>query len=230
MSIRLLIVDDQPLIRAGFRTILDSVADIDVVGEATNGRHALELTRRERPDVVLMDIRMPEMDGIAATRAIATDPDLDGVRVLVLTTFEQDDHVVDAVDAGASGFVGKGIDPDALIDAVRVIASGEGLLSPLATKATIAELTRRRRRPASDVGDVLGPLTDREREVMALAATGLTNHDIANELFLSPLTVKTHLNRAMSKLGARDRSQLVVIAYRSGLVDPDPPSDSDRRG
>ena len=217
--IRVLLVDDQALVRAGFRVLLESAGDIAVAGEAATGEEAVTLARETRPDVVLMDIRMPVLDGLAATRRIAGDPDLAGVRVLILTTFEVDEYVFEAVRSGASGFVVKDIEPAELLQAVRVVAGGEALLSPGATRRLIAEFAarpeRRRVPPAA-----LAALTEREREVMALVAAGRSNEEIAAELFVSPATAKTHVSRAMAKLGARDRAQLVVLAYETGLVAP----------
>jgi DNA-binding NarL/FixJ family response regulator len=215
--IRVLLADDQTLIRAGFRVLLGSADDIEVVAEAADGAQAVALARRHRPDVVLMDIRMPEVDGLEATRRIGRDEALAGVKVLILTTFESDEYVYDALQAGASGFVVKDIEATDLLQAVRVIARGDALLSPAITRRLIADIVARHRPPG--VADAaLSELTDREREIMALVATGMSNDEIAGELHLSPLTVKTHVSRAMLKLGARDRAQLVVIAYQSGLV------------
>jgi DNA-binding NarL/FixJ family response regulator len=219
MTIRVVLADDQALIRAGFHVLIDAAADLEVVGEAADGAQAVDVVRRTRADVVLMDVRMPGMDGITATRAITGDDDLAGVKVIVLTTFELDDYVIDAIEAGASGFLGKGVEPGDLLDAIRVVAAGDALLSPRATQAVIAAWARRRAAP-SDAAAVLDVLTDREREVMALVGHGLTNDEIAERLFVSPLTAKTHVNRAMMKLDARDRAQLVVLAFRSGLVRP----------
>ncbi|MCA2217440.1 response regulator [Jidongwangia harbinensis] len=218
MTIRLLLADDQPLIRAGFRMFVDPEPDFEVVGEAGTGREAVELARTARADVVLMDIRMPDMDGIEATRRIAASDDLAGVRVLVLTTFENDDNVVLALRAGASGFLGKQVEPADLIHAVRVVAAGEALLSPTATRGLISHFLTQPSTVALPEAPALGALSDREREVLTLVALGLSNDDIAARLYLSPLTVKTHVNRTMTKLGVRDRAQLVVLAYQSGLV------------
>ncbi len=215
--IRVLLADDQTLIRAGFRVLLTSAEDIEVVAEAADGVQAVAQARRHRPDVVLMDIRMPEMDGLEATRRIGRDESLAAVKVLVLTTFESDEYVYQALQAGASGFVLKDIEASDLLHAVRVIARGDALLSPAITRRLIADVVARGRSPR-DPDPSLSELTDREREIMALVATGLSNDEIAAELHLSPLTVKTHVSRAMLKLGARDRAQLVVIAYQSGLV------------
>ena len=220
-AIRVLLADDQALIRAGFRVLVDSVPDLEVVGEAANGREAVELARSTRADVVLMDIRMPDGDGLAATREIIADDDLAGVKVLVLTTFEIDEYVFEALRAGASGFLGKGVEPAHLIEAIRVVAAGDQLLSPAATSGLIARFLAEPDRTTPPPPALLDILTAREREVVALVATGLSNEDIATKLFVSPLTVKTHANRAMAKLGARDRAQLVVIAFQTGLVRAD---------
>jgi DNA-binding NarL/FixJ family response regulator len=220
MTIRVLLADDQTLIRAGFKVLVDSAADLEVVGEATTGREAVDLARSLRADVVLMDIRMPEMDGIEATRLITADEDLAGVRVLILTTFEIDENVLRALRAGASGFLSKGVEPADLLDAIRVVAAGEALLSPKATRGLIARFLTQPEPGALPAPARLGSLTDREREVLALVAAGLSNDEIAERLYVSPLTAKTHVNRAMTKLGARDRAQLVVIAYQTGLVRP----------
>ncbi len=225
--IRVVLADDQELIRAGFKVLIDSAPDLTVVGEAANGREAIDLLRSERADVVLMDIRMPELDGLAATREICADDDLVGVRVIVLTTFELDDYVVRAVQAGASGFLGKGVSPDDLLAAIRVVAAGDALLSPAATRALMERLSATANEPGDGRdsaggldGSLLAGLTEREKEMTGLAALGLSNDEIAERAYLSPLTVKTHLNRAMMKVGARDRAQLVVLAYQSGLVRP----------
>ena len=217
MTIRVLLADDQALIRAGYKMILDAEPDLEVVGEAVNGRDAVFLARTTRADVVLMDLRMPEVDGIEATRRIAADDDLAGVRILVLTTFENDENVLHAVRAGASGFLGKNVGPDELIHAIRIVAAGDALLSPKATRGLVQHVLDQ---PEPVRATALDQLTDREREVVVLVAHGLSNDDIADRLSLSPLTAKTHVNRAMTKLGARDRAQLVVIAYQNGLVRP----------
>ncbi|MFE0512652.1 response regulator [Streptomyces sp. NPDC058964] len=223
MTIRVLLADDQALLRSAFRVLVDSEPDMEVVGEASDGAQAVRLTGERQPDVVLMDIRMPGTDGLAATRLISADPALADVRVVILTTFEVDDYVVQALRAGASGFLGKGSEPEELLNAIRVAAGGEALLSPTATKGLIARFLAQG--GASDDGDPalsgrLEALTGREREVLVQVAGGQSNDEIAERLEVSPLTVKTHVNRAMAKLGARDRAQLVVIAYESGLVRP----------
>jgi DNA-binding NarL/FixJ family response regulator len=218
MTIRVLLADDQALIRAGFAMIIDAEPDLEVVGEAADGRAAVELARSARADVVLMDIRMPGMDGIAATEHIVADDDLAGVRILILTTFEDDDNVVLALRAGASGFLGKNVEPADLLRAIRLVAAGEALLSPAATRGLVGRFLAQSAPGPVPAPVELGALTEREREVLALVAYGLSNDDIGERLFLSPLTVKTHVNRAMTKLGARDRAQLVVFAYESGLV------------
>jgi DNA-binding NarL/FixJ family response regulator len=220
MTIRVLLADDQTLIRAGFRVLVESAPDLEVVGEATTGREAVAMARSLRADVVLMDIRMPELDGIEATRLITADEDMAGVRVLILTTFEIDENVLRALRAGASGFLSKGVEPSDLLDAIRVVAAGEALLSPKATRSLIARFLDQPEPGALPAPARLDGLTDREREVLSLVAAGLSNDEIAERLYVSPLTAKTHVNRAMTKLGARDRAQLVVIAYQSGLVRP----------
>jgi DNA-binding NarL/FixJ family response regulator len=217
--IKVLLADDQALVRAGFRALLDAQADLTVVGEVADGAAAVEMTRELRPDVVLMDIRMPVLDGLAATREIAADPALATTRVIVLTTFELDEYVFTALRDGASGFLVKDTEPGDLLRAVRVVAAGEALLSPGVTRRLIAEYAARSRQPVTPPRH-LSALTDREREVVALVAMGLTNEEIAGRLVVSPLTAKTHVSRAMIKLGARDRAQLVVLAYESGLVRP----------
>ncbi|MCX4235657.1 response regulator [Streptomyces sp. NPDC020707] len=223
MSIKVLLADDQALLRATFRILIDSCDDMEVVGEASDGAEAVDLTRAHRPDIVLMDIRMPGADGLTATSEICADPKLSATRVLILTTFETEDYVAQALRAGASGFLGKDVTADTLLDGLRTVASGEALLSPGATRTLI---TRFLTSPAP--GGHLAPperlaeLTVREREVMALAAEGKSNTEIAEDLTVSPLTVRTHVHRAMTKLGARDRAQLVVIAYQTGLVQAGP--------
>ncbi|KIF66478.1 LuxR family transcriptional regulator [Streptomyces sp. AcH 505] len=216
--IRVLLADDQSLVRAGFRALLDAQPDIEVVGEAADGEAALRAVRELRPDVVLMDIRMPVLDGLAATRRITEDTPLDGVRVVMLTTFELDEYVFEAIRSGASGFLVKDTEPDELLRAVRAVVDGAALLSPGVTRRLIAEFASRSKAPTDQVG--LGELTEREREVMALVGIGLSNDEIARRLVVSPLTAKTHVSRTMVKLGARDRAQLVVLAYESGLVRP----------
>jgi DNA-binding NarL/FixJ family response regulator len=219
VTIRVVLADDQALIRSGFRVLIDSANDLEVVGEADSGDEAVRLARSTRADVVLMDIRMPGMDGIAATQAITGDDDLAGVKVVVLTTFEIDAYVIEAVRAGASGFLSKSIEPADLLAAIRTVAGGDALLSPRATQALLAEFATAGATPSLPAS-MLDDLTAREREMMALAAHGLSNDEIGERLFLSPLTVKTHINRAMMKLAVRDRAQLVVLAYQTGLVRP----------
>jgi DNA-binding NarL/FixJ family response regulator len=216
--IRVLIADDQELVRAGFRALLDAQADLEVTGEAQDGRQAVQVARELKPDVVLMDIRMPVLDGLAATREIASDGRLAGVRIVILTTFELDEYVFEAIRCGAAGFLVKDTKPAQLVDAVRVVARGEALLSPSVTRRLIGEFAARAKEPPRS--EALAELTDREREVMALAATGLSNDEIARRLVVSSATAKTHVSRAMIKLGARDRAQLVVLAYETGLVRP----------
>jgi DNA-binding NarL/FixJ family response regulator len=218
--IRVVLADDQVLVRAGFQALLDAQDDIEVVGEAGDGDEAYAVTRRERPDVVLMDIRMPGTDGLAATRAIGADPALTAVRVVILTTFELDEYVFEALRGGASGFLVKDTEPAELLRAVRAVAAGDALLSPSVTRRLIERFAAAPAEARTDVD--LELLTKREREVMALVATGLSNDEIADRLFVSVATAKTHVNRAMTKLGARDRAQLVVFAYESGLVRPGP--------
>lgn len=216
--IRVVLADDQQLVRAGFRALLDHEADITVVGEASTGRQAVELVRRERPDVVLMDIRMPDGDGLQATAEIVGDAALSGVHVVIVTTFELDDYVSEAIRAGASGFLVKDTDPVELIRSVRVAAAGDALLSPGVTRRLLSRLAASPRPGVT--ASVLEPLTERERDVLALVAEGLSNAEIGLRLFMSPLTAKTHVSRILAKLGARDRVHLVVIAYESGLVTP----------
>ncbi len=241
--IRVVLADDQALIRAGFRVLIEAAGDIEVVGEAVNGEQAVALARAERPDVILMDIRMPEVDGLEATRRIAADGDLAGVKVVILTTFETDEYVYQALRAGAGGFLVKDAEPEELIRAVRVVARGDALLSPSVTRRLIATFASRGPAAGRAVGPGVGPgtaggagqrsgphrprpgrdlsrITEREREVLSLVAEGLSNDEIATRLYLSPLTTKTHVSHIMTKLDARDRAQLVIIAYESGLVVP----------
>ncbi|TDC59945.1 response regulator transcription factor [Micromonospora sp. KC207] len=225
MTIRVLLADDQALLRGTFKMLIDSCDDLEVVAEAADGAQAVDRAREHRPDVIVMDVRMPGVDGLTATETICADPDLTGTRVLILTTFENDEHVARALRAGASGFLGKYVTTDALLEAIRTVATGESLLSPGATKALISQFlatpppsTAAPRPTTPGIRD----LTNREREAMKLAADGKSNDEIARELNLSALTVRTHIQRAMTKLGARDRAQLVVLAYKNGLVSPDP--------
>ena len=217
--IRVVIADDQPLIRIGLRGIIDGEGDMQVVAEAGTGREAVARARAETADVVLMDVRMPDLDGIEATRLLRADPALDRVRVVVLTTFETDEYVADALKAGADGFLGKGAEPHELTDAIRVVARGGSSLSPQATRGLInrfragSEATE----PTPAARELLARLTDREREILGHVAAGASNEEIADDLVISPLTVKTHVNRAMAKLGAHDRAQLVALAYEGGL-------------
>lgn len=225
MTIRVLLADDQALLRATFRILIDSCPDMQVVAEAADGREAVQLTRAHHPDIVVMDIRMPGTDGLAATSTICADPGLSATRVLILTTFEIDEYVAQALRAGASGFLGKDVGADELLAGIRTVVAGEALLSPQATRALITRFLASPEpgpHPASQ--QRLADLTAREREVMALAAEGFTNTEIAEKLFVSPLTARTHIHRAMTKLDARDRAQLVVIAYQTGLVRLPPPS------
>ena len=213
-----LIVDDQALVRGGFRALLDAQDDIEVVGEAEDGETAILLARKLRPDVILMDIRMPGLDGLEATRRITSEDELRDVKVVILTTFDLDEYVFEALRIGASGFLVKNTEPAELIRGVRAVASGDALLSPGVTRRLVAEFALRAKEPRS--GARLEALTEREREVMALVGEGLSNDEIAERLVVSPATAKTHVSRTMVKLGARDRAQLVVFAYESGLVRP----------
>lgn len=222
MTIRVLLADDQALLRGTFRMLIDSCEDLEVVGEAADGAQAVELARVHHPDVVVMDVRRPGTDGLTATETICADPGLAGTRVLILTTFENDEHVARALRAGASGFLGKYVTTDALLEAIRTVATGESLLSPGATKALITQFLATPPRGPVLTNPGIADLTNRELEVMKLAADGKSNEEIAGELHLSVLTVRTHVQRAMTKLGARDRAQLVVLAYKNGLVSPDP--------
>jgi DNA-binding NarL/FixJ family response regulator len=218
---RVLLADDQALVRAGFRALLSAQPDIEVAGEAANGVEAVELARRRRPEVVLMDVQMPPMDGLEATRRIVSDPGLAGTRVIVLTTFELDEYVFGALRAGASGFLLKDIDPPDLLNAVRIVSRGDALLAPRLTRRLIEAFVKQdQATSAVTAGDELEDLTPREREVLTLVGRGLSNAEIADELVLSPLTAKTHVARLFSKLGARDRAQLVILAYENGLVVP----------
>jgi DNA-binding NarL/FixJ family response regulator len=220
VTIRVVVADDQPLLRTGFKALIATAPDLEVVGEAGDGREAARLARAAQADVVLMDIRMPVLDGIAATRLITRDEDLAGVRVLILTTFEIDQYVFEALRAGASGFLGKSAEAEELLDAIRTVSRGDALLSPAATRSLIGRFLATPSAPPMDetASRGLAALTDRERELTVLVATGLSNDEIAAKLVLSPATVKTHVNRAMVKVGARDRAQLVVFAHRCGLA------------
>jgi DNA-binding NarL/FixJ family response regulator len=215
---RVVVADDQDLVRAGLRLMIDRAPALTVVGEAATGHDAVLVARAARADVVLMDIRMPVLDGLAATRRIAADQGLAGVRVLILTTFDDDEYVFEALRSGASGFLGKGVRPEALIQAIRTVARGDALLSPAATRSLIARFLKLSDNEPVRPSPLLATLTDREREVVTLVADGMSNAEIARQLMISPLTVKAHVNHAMTKLGARDRAQLVVFAYQTGLA------------
>ena len=216
--IRIVLVDDQELVRTGLRALAERDGNITVVGEAGTGRAGLSRVRELRPDVVLMDVRMPELDGLQATRQIVADPKLDGVRVLVLTTFDEDEHVFEAIRAGAAGYLLKDVSPTDLRQAIRTVAAGGSLLSPSVTRTVMRSLADRLRTTVDDTP--LRELTEREREVLALVGRGLSNEEIARELFLSPATARTYVSRLLAKLGARDRARLVVLAYETGLVVP----------
>ncbi|WP_017588348.1 response regulator transcription factor [Nocardiopsis ganjiahuensis] len=218
--IRVVLADDQALVRSGFRVLIDAAEDMEVVGEAGDGAEAIELIRRTGCDVALLDIRMPGMDGLRATRAITAEPGLDGTRIVILTTFEIDEYVYQALRAGASGFLGKGVKPAELLAGIRSVVRGDALLSPKATRGLVRHFLESPAHPVTEPRPGIRELTPRERELTVMVAEGLSNTEIAERLFLSPLTVKTHVNRAMVKLGARDRAQLVVISYQSGLVSP----------
>jgi DNA-binding NarL/FixJ family response regulator len=223
VTIRIVLADDQELLRATFRLLLDSEPDMRVVAEAATGAEAVARARDARADLVLMDIRMPDMDGIEATRLITADEALAGVKILILTTYETDDLVVAALRAGASGYLGKGTRPAALLHAIRTVTAGESLLSPAATTALIGRILSQPDPPRGRLAAGLSELTAREREITTLVGVGLSNEEIAEQLFISPATAKTHVNRAMMKAGARDRAQLVVFAYEAGLVTPGRP-------
>lgn len=216
--IRILLADDQTLIRAGFRALLDAEPDMEVVAEAGTGRETVRLAARDKPDVILMDIRMPDDDGLTATRRILADPTLSGTRIIILTTFELDEYIAEAVRAGAAGFLVKDTEPAELIRAVRVVHDGDALLSPSVTRRIMAQMASQSRAAGKVIP--LEQVTEREREVLALVGEGLNNAEIAERLFITPLTAKTHVSRIMTKLMVRDRSQLVVLAYESGLVRP----------
>jgi DNA-binding NarL/FixJ family response regulator len=222
MTVRIMLADDQALLRATFALLINSTPDLDVIGEAGTGVEALELARRERPDIILMDIRMPDLDGIAATAAISAEPDLAATRIIMLTTFETEELVVEALRAGASAYLGKGVEPAALLNAIRTVVAGDSLLSPAATRALIDRVLIQ---PAagSPATAQLSHLTPRETEILTLVGLGLSNDEIAVRLVISPTTAKTHVNRTMTKLGARDRAQLVIAAYENGLVRPGTP-------
>ena len=218
--IRVLLAEDQAIVRAGFRALLDAETDLEVAGEAADGRQAVDLTRQLNPDLVVMDIRMPELDGLEATEQITSDPALSGTRILVLTTFELDEYVFGALRAGASGFLLKGGNPADLLSAIRLVASGDALLAPSVTKRLIEAYIARPGATTPTLPNGLEELTPRELEILQEVAQGHTNREIADALYLSPFTVKTHVSRILTKLGARDRVQLVVIAYQAGIVRP----------
>lgn len=219
MTVRIVLADDQPLVRAGLRALVEPEPDLEVVGEAANGRDAVTVIKATHPNVVVMDIRMPGIDGLEATRLIAADPELAAVRVLVLTTFEVDQFVFEALRAGAGGFLLKDAEPAELLRAIRVVAAGEALLSPSVTRRVVEAFVAKPI-PVTPRTSLLAELTDREREVVALVGNGLSNQEIASRLFISPATARTHVSRAMGKLESRDRAQLVVFAYETGLVEP----------
>jgi DNA-binding NarL/FixJ family response regulator len=216
MSVRVVVADDQALVRAGFVSLISAADDLTVVAEAADGNEAVAAARVHHPEVVLMDVRMPRLDGLAATRMITEDPELAGIRVVMLTTFELDEYVFEALRAGASGFLSKDVEADELRDAIRVVASGQALLSPSVTRRVVDAFAAGRSAPTAP--ERLRVLTEREREVLELVGRGLSNDEIAEQLYMSPLTAKTHVSRILSKLGARDRAQLVVVAYETGLV------------
>lgn len=220
MTIRVLIADDQALLRGTFRLLIDSAPDLHVVGEAATGVEAVNMSRSERPDIVLMDIRMPELDGIRATRVITAQHDLDDVKILILTTFETEELIIDALRAGASGYLGKGVGPAALLDAIRTVVAGQALLSPTATRALVSRVVSQPLAGHATDPKALHMLTPRELEILTLVGLGLSNDDIAARLVISPATAKTHVNRTMMKLDARDRAQLVITAYETGLITP----------
>ncbi len=220
MTVRVLLADDQALLRATFRLLIDSTPDLEIVAEAADGIEAVDKARESRADVVVMDVRMPNVEGVEATRRICGDESLAGVRVLILTTFETQDVVIDALRAGASGFLGKDVEPASLLAAIRTVSVGEALLSPIATTAVVEGFLAQTPAPPKRDRHLIDPLTDRELEIAALVAQGLSNEDIGQRLFISPTTAKTHVNRAMMKTGFRDRAQLVVYAYETGLVTP----------
>jgi DNA-binding NarL/FixJ family response regulator len=222
MTISVAVADDQPLVRGGFGALVAHTGDLELVGEAANGEEAVALAAKERPDVLLMDIRMPVLDGIEATRRITADPDCAGVRVMILTTFDLDEYVYGALRAGASGFLLKDVRPEELLDAIRVVAAGEALLAPSVTRRLIERFTALPA-PAQTDASALAALTDREREVLTLVARGLSNAELAERIHVSPATAKTHVGHLLTKLGARDRAQLVMLAYETGLVAPGTP-------